>query len=284
MSLHAGGFSARRLTRRSARRTTRKAARSNTVRGLGRVGFAARGLVYVLIGWIALLIVFHHNALQADRTGALELVAGTSIGLVLLWFLVVGFAGMALWRLSQAAYPTSRQTRKAGSRAGSFVRAVFYAAAGASTLDFVLAHRLSGSSDQVSRDFTTRTMAHQGGRALVAIVGLALIVGGLAQVWRGVTRTFAKNLKLSRLSAAQRRGVMWLGTVGSVARGIVFAVIGWFMFDAALTFDPSRAKGVDSALRSFAAADYGPVLLILMALGLVAFGAYSWCEARWRRL
>ena len=264
--------------------STRRMARGGAVKALGRAGFAARGVVYLLIGWITLLIALKHQALQADRTGALELVADTSFGVVLLWFLVVGFAGMALWRLPQVLYPSQIGGRGLGTRLASLFRAVLYAAACASTLGFVLEHRVTGSSDQTSRDFTARAMAHKGGVLLVAAVGIALIVGGLALVWRGVTRKFAKNLKLSAMSARKRRWVLALGTVGNCARGVVFAAVGGFMLDAAVTFDPAKAKGVDSTLRSFAAASYGPVLLVLMALGLAAFGVYSWGEARWRRL
>lgn len=270
---------------RSYSRSARQMARGNAVRVLGRAGFVARGLVYLLIGWIALLIALQHNKLQADRSGALQLLASTSLGVVLLWFLVVGFAGMALWRLSLAVFPSRTGSGGALSRVGSLVRAVFYGAACASTFAFVHDHRGSGgSSDQQSQDFTAKAMAHTDGRVLVALVGIGLLIAGIALVWRGVTKSFAKNLKQGTMSAAQRRWVLRLGMIGQSARGIVFAAAGWFMLDAALTFDPSRAKGVDSTLRSFAAAPYGPILLILMALGLVAFGLFSWCEARWRRL
>jgi uncharacterized protein DUF1206 len=271
VSSHMRGYSARRM------------ARGDTVRALGRAGFVARGVVYLLIGWITLLIAFQHKTLEADRTGALELIAGKPLGSVLLWFLVVGFGGMALWRLSQAAYPMPGK-RGAGSRAASLFRAALYAIACVSTLSFVLTHHTSGSTNQASQDFTARAMTHPGGQALVALVGVALIVGGLALAWRGVTRRFAKELKLSTMTAAKRRWVLRLGMIGNIARGIVFAAVGGFMLDAAVTFDPARAKGVDATLRSFAAASYGPVLLVLMALGLAAFGLYSWGEARWRRL
>jgi Domain of Unknown Function (DUF1206) len=261
----------------------RRTARGETVRALGRAGFVARGIVYLLVGWITVLIAVQHNNLQADRTGALELVAGKPFGSVVLWFLVVGFAGMALWRLSMAAYPQAGKSG-AGSRIASLARAVLYAAACASTLSFLLTRRISGSTDQTSRDFTARAMKHAGGTALVALVGVALIIGGLAFIWRGVTRRFAKNLQRSKMSAKQWRWTLRLGAVGNCARGIVIAAAGGFMLDAALTFNPAQAKGADSTLRSFAAAPYGPVLLILMAIGLATFGAYSWCEARWRRI
>lgn len=271
VSPHIRGYSARRM------------ARGDAVRTLGRAGFVARGVIYLIIGWITLLIALQHNALAADRTGALELIAGKPLGSVLLWFLVVGFGGMALWRLSQAAYPPADK-RGTGSRAASLFRVVLYAAACASTLSFALTRHASGSTNQASQDFTASAMSHSGGRVLVALVGVALIGGGLALAWRGVKRSFAKDLDLGSLSAAKRRWVLRLGTVGNVARGVVFAAVGGFMLDAAVTFDPARAKGVDSALRSFAAAPYGPVLLVLMAIGLAAFGLYSWGEARWRRL
>lgn len=273
VSSHMRGYSAR-----------QRATRRDTVQALARAGFVARGIVYLLIAWIALLIALKHATLQADRTGALQLIAGEPFGEVLLWFLVVGFGGMALWRASLAIHPTGPGARKAGKRAGSAFRAVFYAAACASTLTFVLEHRVTGSSDQASQDFTARAMAHPGGVVLVALVGIALIIGGLALVWRGVKRKFAKNLQLGSMTAAKRRWVLRFGTVGNCARGVVFAAAGGFMLDAAVSYDPARAKGVDSTLRSFAAASYGPLLLILMALGLAAFGLYSWGEARWRRL
>lgn len=262
----------------------RRTARGEPVRALGRAGFVARGIVYLLVGWITVLIAVQHNSLQADRTGALELVAGKSFGSVVLWFLVVGFAGMALWRLSMAAFPPQAGKSGAGSRIASLAKTVLYAVACASTLSFLLTHQISGSTDQTSRDFTARAMKHQGGTVLVALVGVALIIGGLAFIWRGVTRRFAKNLRRSQMSAKQWRWALALGAVGNCARGIVIAAAGGFMLDAAITFDPAQAKGADSTLRSFAAAPYGPALLVLMAIGLATFGAYSWCEARWRRL
>ncbi len=268
----------------SRRYSVRRTARGDAVRSLGRAGFVARGLVYLLIGWIAVLIAVQHDSRQADRTGALELVADKPFGVVVLWFLVVGFAGMALWRLSMAAFPPRGNGSGIGSRIASLFRVLLYAVLCVSTLSFVRTHRASGSTDQTSRDFTTQAMRHQGGTALVAIVGIALIIAGIAFIWSGVTRRFAKNLRRSAMSAAQWRLARWLGAVGNCARGIVIGAAGGFMLDAAISFDAAQAKGVDSTLRTFAAAPYGPVLLILMAIGLATFGAYSWCEARWRKL
>jgi len=252
------------------------------VDALGRAGFVARGVVYALIGWITLLIALDHQTLEADRTGAVELIASKPFGHVLLWFLVVGFAGMALWRLSVAIRPHDARRKKTSSRLSSLGKAVLYAAAAYTTARFAISGHSSGSTDQASTDFTADAMRHSGGRLLVGLVGV--VIGGLALIKRGVQRTFVKDLQTGSMRPEERRWVPRLGMAGNIARGIVFGVAGGFLIDAAITFNPAQAKGVDSTIRSFAAAPFGPVLLILMAVGLAAFGVYSWCEARWRRL
>ena len=278
----------RRITRtasgRSRARNRTATANGGAVDALGRAGFAARGVVYVLIGWITLMIALEHRSMEADRTGALELIAGKPFGFVVLWFLIVGFAGMALWRAVLAARPDTPGKKGAGSRLASAGKAVLYAVAAYTTARFTVTGHAGGSTNQVSADFTANAMRHSGGRLLVGAVGIGLIVGGLVMIQRGIEKRFAKNLRTGQMSAATRRKVLWLGTVGNVARGVIAIAVGVFLVDAAVTFDPARARGVDGALRAFAAEPLGPLVLILMAVGLAAFGAYSLCEARWRRL
>lgn len=251
---------------------------------LGRVGFAARGVVYLLIGWITLMIVLEHRTMEADRTGALELVAGKPFGFIVLWFLIIGFAGMALWRAALAVHPDLPGKYGTGARLASAGKAVLYAVAAYTTARFTVTGHASGSTNQASKDFTTDAMHHTGGRLLVGAVGVGFVIGGLVLIKRGLEKRFAKNLRFGTASAATRRRVLLLGTVGNVARGVIACAVGVFLLDAAITFDPARARGVDGALRAFATAPLGPLVLILMAVGLAAFGAYSLCEARWRRL
>ena len=273
-------------TRRSGR--PRPAAsstrRTNAVDVLGRVGFTARGIVYVLIGWITLMIALDHRTMEADRTGALELIAGKPFGFVVLWFLIVGFAGMALWRAVMAVRPDLPGKQGAGSRLASAGKAVLYAVAAYTTARFTVTGHASGSTNKVSTDFTTDAMRHTGGRLLVGAVGIGLVIAGVVLIKRGVQQRFAKDLRMGNASADTRRWVLILGTAGNVARGLIAGGAGVFLLDAAITFDPDRARGVDGTLRAFAAAPAGPVVLVLMAVGLAAFGCYSFCEARWRRL
>jgi len=254
------------------------------VETLGRIGFAARGVVYLLIGWITLLIALAHRAGEADRTGALELVAGKPFGFVVLWFLAAGFAGMAAWRLMLAVRPHQPDKDGAGSRLASAGKAVLYIVACYTTARFAATGHASASSNQQSQDFTTGLMRHGGGRWLVGAVGVTLVVVGGVMIKKALEKKFAKELQTGSLSASARRAVLLLGTVGKTARGAVVVGAGCFLIDAAVKFDPSQARGVDGTLRALAGAPLGRAVLILMALGLAAFGAYSFCEARWRRL
>lgn len=280
------GPAARRV-RGSARRAAKPSTRGGFVDTLGRVGFVGRGVVYLLIAWITLLIALNHKTLEADRTGALELVAGKPFGHIVLWFLVVGFAGMALWRAVTAARPDSSSASgrdKTGSRLASAGKAVLYAVAAYTTARYAGTGKQGQSTNQYSQDFTTHMMRNSGGRLLVGAVGAALVIAGLVMIERANKKRFVKQLRTGEMSASERHWVLGLGRAGKTARGVIVVGIGVFLVDAAVTFDPQRARGVDGTLRALAATSFGPILLILMAIGLAAFGVYSFCEARWRKL
>lgn len=123
-----------------------------------------------------------------------------------------------------------------------------------------------------------------GGRVLVFAAGVAVIAGGCYLAFRGVTRKFEKHLAMGEMSATMKRLCTVLGTVGVAARGVVFALLGALLVKAAVAFDPNEAEGLDGTLRTIASRRYGTVLLLLAAVGLLAFGAYSFVEAKFRRL
>jgi Domain of Unknown Function (DUF1206) len=154
-------------TQRYARRTRarghaagRSAGGSSALALLGRAGFLARGLMYIVIGWIALQIAFGHSRQQADRTGALHELSSTPFGEVALWILVVGFFGMALWRLAVAAWPPAAEDRKPTKRVTSVVKAVIYAVLGYGVLKYAIGAGAPQSSNKQSVDLTATLMQH----------------------------------------------------------------------------------------------------------------------------
>lgn len=269
-----------------ARTAGRRAANSRPLEVAARVGFLARGAMYVLIGIIALGIAVGHGG-QADRGGALRQIAGRSYGTFVLWLLVVGFAGISLWRFSEAAFgAVGPGGHKAGERLKSLARGVLYGSFFVSTLKLVTgaAAGATANGNSQTKAFTARVMHHSGGRLLVALAGIVIIAIGAYLTREGWTKDFLKRMSFRGAPAGTRSLVGKLGVVGGVARGTVVVLAGVLVVAAAVRYQPSKAEGVDGTLRALAHTPLGPVLLILVALGLVAFGLFSWCEARWRRV
>jgi uncharacterized protein DUF1206 len=260
-----------------------RASDSPAARALARMGLAARGALYILIGWIAILVALGQSSHEADQEGALQLLARQSYGLVSLWLLGIGFAGYALWRLSESAFGVTGEGNGTGPRLKSLVRALVYGFFAYQTFK-IISGSAGGSQAARQEDLTASVMRHSGGRWLVGIVGLAIVIAGAALVVEGVRRKFLKFLKLSQLSPRTRRIVEWLGVIGTAARGAVFALAGVLVVDAAITYKPAKAGGIDKALLTLRNQPFGDFLLIIAALGLIIFGIYGLCEARWRRV
>ncbi|HEY5990345.1 MAG TPA: DUF1206 domain-containing protein [Streptosporangiaceae bacterium] len=252
---------------------------------LARAGLAARGVMYVLVGALAVQIAFGQGGHHADRSGALRLVAQTPFGEAALWLLVVGFGGMTLWRLSEAAYGAAGPDgKKTSTRLAALGRAIFYGFVVYSILKYALGIGAPQSSNKQSHDLTAEAMKLPGGRVIVGLIGVAFFIGAVRLAYSAFKKKFLKKLDLGRMGPTARRVVERLGQFGGIARGTVFATVATFFIVAAIQFEPSKAKGLDSALRTFAHTPLGPWLLVLVAAGLVVFGVYSFCESRWRRV
>ena len=267
---------------RQAERTGREVVSSRWMRGLARAGLLARGVNYLLVGLLAVQVALGSRGTRADTTGALRTVARHPGGIVVLWLLAAGFAGLALWRFAETAYGQAGPGGQAAhKRLASLALGVLYAGICGVVVNFILGVG-DTSSDAESKSFTARLLAHTGGQVLVAGAGVAAAAAGVGMGIYGLRRMFATYLRPGQMSAAVRKVVEGLGVTGYVTRGVVFCVAGAFLIDAAVTFDPRKAQGLDGSLRKIAATPLGPWLLFAVALGLVIFGLYSWCEARWR--
>ncbi|MFI9646361.1 DUF1206 domain-containing protein [Streptomyces sp. NPDC052040] len=268
------------------RMKARRAAKGSMTRGAARAGLTARGVIYLLIGVLALRIAFGDGRQEADRSGALQEIAHEPFGAVLLWALGIGLAGMALWRLSEAVFGAAGPDgTKATKRLSAAARCVFYGSVAYSVL--ALAAGSGGgsrSSDQQSRDMTARALGAPGGQWIVGAAALGVIAAGVWIGVRAVRRDFHDKLKLGEMSPQARRLVDVTGVGGGAARGVLFAAAGGFALRAAVDYRPDRAKGMDDTLRSFADTPFGPWLLALVAAGLALFGLFSFALARWRRV
>jgi hypothetical protein len=266
--------------------TGRNAVRGPWIEWLARFGYAARGAVYSIVGLLAIQTAFGERGQATDTQGALQTVARQSTAL--LWLLALGLLGYAIWRILQGALdPENKGHEPKGlvQRGAMVASGLIYG--GLAVAAFRMASGTGGGGGTQGggqQGFTAELMTKPFGRWLVALAGLAIIVSGLVQIYDGWTEKFRKHFKTQEMDANEQRLAVNTGKLGLIARGIVFLMSGWFLVQAALRFDPSQARGLGGALETLAAQPYGPWLLGLVALGLLAFGAYSILLARYRRI
>jgi hypothetical protein len=255
------------------------AANSRPMGWLARIGLTARGVVYLVMGWLAVLVAMGGRG-RIDQRGALTKVLVQPDGSALVWLMAFGFGAYALWRLSEALFGVTGDGKKAGPRLKSLARGGAYLVLTYSAVSLLNGAR-STQAGQQSKIAQT-TMLHSGGRWVVGVVGLVVVVAGLIMVREGWSAKFIRYF--GSLPTGLRRPVILLGRVGTISRGIVFAVTGLLVVDAGWTAQPAKASGIDLAFRTLLAHQYGPFLVIVLGIGLMVFGVYGLTEAAWRRV
>jgi hypothetical protein len=253
-----------------------------------RVGYVAKGVVYIVIGILAARAAFGAGGRTTGSRGAMETIVDQPFGRVMLAVIAVGLLGYAIWQLIAAAADTERkgsEPKGLALRAGQAGRALIYASLALSAVRLTMGERGGdGGGDAAAEGWTARLMAVPFGRWLVGLVGVGIIGYGFYQLYRAYRAKVRKHLDLSRAGATEAEWIVRLGRFGIGARGIVFGIIGWFLVRAAMEYDPQRASGLGGALATLERQQYGPWLLGIVALGLVAYGLYQLANARYRRI
>ena len=271
---------------RKARRITRAA--SPWIERLARFGYAAKGVVYVLVGSLAALGSFRVGGDgPTDSRGALKQIVEQPYGRVLLGVVAAGLAGYALWRVTQALRDTEdkgAELKGLAIRTGYGCIGVVYAGLSYSAVQLILGHGAGKGSDESSREWTALVFALPFGRLLAGLAGLCVIGFGVYQCYKAFTARFRRKWKRHEMSEHARALATRAGQVGLVARGVVFGIIGLFLIQAAWRARAEEARGIGGALRALEQQPYGPYVLGAVALGLVAYGLYMFVEARYRRM
>jgi uncharacterized protein DUF1206 len=249
-----------------------------------RFGYVAKGVVYALIGLIAIQVPLNLEDAPKDRQGALRVVAQQPLGEVALLAIAAGLAGYALWRLSQAILDRDDEGEGAkglAKRGGYLARGLLYGffAFGAFALVAGIGSKSSDETEETARVFDLPL-----GRWLVFAAGLGFLGAGLFNGYRSLTADFRKHLHEHELGPNVREWVIVVGVVGHAARAVVFGLIGIFLCKAALQYDPEEAKGLDGALRTITEAPYGNAALFAVAAGLIAYAAFCFVQARYREV
>lgn len=288
------------MTSLSTGSTSHTAPSANTahpsLKWIARTGYAARGVVYLIIGVLSLLAALGMGGDTEGSRGALRTLAGQTWGQVALGIIALGLLAHASWRFLQSALDADNHGADAKGitvRAGLFVSAFTYlllaAYAGSLIFGGIAGFAGAGGGDQSggaggsagggTREATAWLMSQPYGVWLVGLVGVAIIGAGVAQFIKGVKTKFEKWLQLDPKTMEK---VSPICRTGLIARGITFFIIGGFVIVAAVQAEPSEARGLGGALQTLREQAYGPWLLGAVAIGLIAFAIYSFIEA-WSR-
>ena len=267
---------------RSASGVAAQSKNSPVLSVLARTGYAVNGILHILIGGIAIGVASGAGAGSgADQSGALGALAAAPGGVFVLWVIVVGLAALGIWQLLSAALVREPDaTKRAAHIAGELGKAVAYLAIAATALTFAL----GGSSNSASstKSFSATLLASPGGVFLLVVIGLGVLAIGVVFVVRGVRQSFTKHIRVPAGTAG--KAVVALGVVGYAAKGIAVGVVGILFIVAALTADPSRATGLDGALKALLGLPFGGAILVAVGVGVIAYGLYCFARARLAKL
>jgi len=268
----------------SAGDSARRAARSKWTKRLGRLGFLAKGLVYAVVALIAIEVARGEKRKAESEEGAITHLAEESFGEALLIVLAIGLAGYALWRLRVAILgpPGESGAHAAMERVGSIVLAVVYASLCVYTVRFLTSDTAHGGTkpDEVTKNLLDQDY----GVALVIALGVVMFGVAAYEAYKGLTQAFLDDLETERMSEAERKLATFGGTAGYTALAVVSLVIGYFLIKAAVEHDPKEAVGLDGALQELVTRDLGPLLLWIVAVGLLIYAGYCVIQSRYRRL
>jgi hypothetical protein len=253
---------------------------------LERLGFVVRGLIYVIIGVLALQLAVGAGGATTTPTSAIALIGRQPLGKYLLVVVAAGLAGYSLWGFVRAILdPLGRGTSAKGllDRAGFFFSGVSYGILLIPTV-LTLLSKPSPSTASSTPGVPASLLSGPYGKSLIVAFGLFWIAAGAGQIMTAYVAHFTRDLKTSTMSQQEIKAATWLGRIGFAARGIVFGLIGVIILQTTFAVGARQAEGFDGALAALAHAPYGDILLGAVAIGLIVFGAYSALCAKWNKI
>jgi hypothetical protein len=260
---------------------------------VGKAGWFAKGVVYVIAGVLALSVAVKASGWsdspdtgnqEASPTGAIKTVAGSGGGTLLLWLLAIGMLIYAGWRVLSAFMPGGSDADARLHRIGYIVSAIVYIMFAITAI--ALARRASTDANgntQVT-DITSSIMSNAAGRWLIGLVGVIVMAVGLYRLSKGIKVDVDDELDLSGMSATRVKCTRVLGAIGEFGRGIGIGLVGFFLLRAAITYHVNEATGLDGALRRLATNSWGVVVVFVVGIGFAAYGIFCLATFTHRRL
>jgi hypothetical protein len=268
----------------SAARTAMPDSASDGKDTLGRIGLVGRGVLYAVVGLLALQLAFGSPDEAASSEGALAWIGEQPFGQFLLVAMTLSLFALAAWRFLDAVVGDPVDGDEPKDRVKFAGSGVLYLSLAVASASLTVANwsggsgsGAGGSEGGTERTLTATVLDWPMGPWLVGAIGLGVIGYAGYQFWHhAIEAAFTKRLRTDRAV------VVRFGRVGYGARSVVWAVVGWLVVRAAMDYDPDQVGGVSTALQELADSTGGPWVLAAVALGLFSFGAFCIAEARYR--
>jgi hypothetical protein len=257
---------------------------SRTLEVLARAGFAASGILHLLVGGIAIRLAAGGTG-NADFSGAVAELATQPLGPFLLWASFAACAALALWQASDAIFDYSHlpAKQKAGNKAKAAAQALVFAGLALTLLSFARGTGSGGDNRKAASDLTYSLMKAPGGVALLVLLGAAIAVTGVVYAIRGMRKSFEKHLVMPANHTA-RTAVTVLGVTGYVAKGTVLLLTGLLIAIATWESHPEQSTGLDGGLRALRDQPLGVYLLAAVGAGLICYGVFMIVRAKLARM
>ncbi|MEH7442081.1 DUF1206 domain-containing protein [Bacillus sp. JJ1122] len=256
------------------------------VRRFGRLGYWAKGLVYVMVGVLAALAAIGPSGDTTGTSGALQSLAEMPFGEVALWFIGFGLIGYILWNFIKAIKDPENEGNNAKGlikRSGSFISGLIYTSLAFGAIQLAT-HTGNAGSDNSHKTISAKLMGQPFGVWLIGLVGAIIIGYGLYELYSGAKEKFMSKFKTYEMNDQERKIAQLSGKIGLVSRGIVLSMVGFFFIRTAYTHNPNESKGFGGALTELASQPFGQILLAIVAVGLILYGVYQIIRGRYQHM
>lgn len=260
------------------------------VESLLRLGFIVRGLLYMVIGVLAFQVAIGMGGAFSDPQGAIVTMGKRPFGSIVLVAILIGLIGYAMWGGIRAVFDPlhkGNDLKGLAERVGYAISGVSYALLAVATYDLIAGGASAvhnGAQTAQTQQTAASILSRPWGPWAVALAAVLVVASGVVQIVQSVRPGFEQQFHAYALDTKQRKWAIRLGRIGTAARGVVFALVGLFLFLAAYKHEPNQARGIDGVLATLLHQPFGPVLVGVVALGLIAFGIYSALNGLWFRL
>ena len=269
----------------ASKRVAQEAEQNTPFRALARAGYAANGLVHILIGAIALVVAFGGNGVT-DQSGALMAIAGVPLGFILLWVVAITLWALGVWQVLEGILMRASSDDAAGvagkwgRRVGAWGQAAIFVALGLIAASVALGARVD--TEEATENASHGLLSIPGGPIVLFLVGVGIGIGGIVFIVMGARRSFRNKIDIPEHGIG--RSIAGLGTVGFVAKGVALVIVGVLLVIASLSSDADAAGGLDGALQALLALAFGPALVGAVGAGFIAYGLFCLFRAKFARL